>query len=133
MAVVAEEEQNRYFDLKYKWKCFLHQHNIIFKIYLLVYWFEAMLFGDDVFPYNAKIESVVSLFFVAVVGWLKKFSSSVERPNIGSIVCWIWGEVVVEETDALKKLLNGSVESELEDVKDVSINVGFESLVGVSV
>jgi len=41
--------------------------------------------------------------------------------------------VVVEETDALKKLLNGSVESELEDVKDVSINVGFESFVGVSV
>lgn len=103
-------------------------------MYLLVYWLEAMLFGDDVFPYNAKIESVVSLFFVAVVGWLKKFSSSVERPNIGSIVCWIWGEeVVVEETDALKKLLNGSVESELEDVKDVSINVGFESFVGVSV
>lgn len=98
-----------------------------------MYWLAAMLFGDDVFPYNAKIESVVSLFFVAV-GWLKKFSSSVERPIIGSIVCWIWGEaVVVEETDALKKLLNGSVESELEDVKDVSINVGFESFVGVSV
>lgn len=37
-------------------------------MYLLVYWLEAMLFGDDVFPYNAKIESVVSLFFVAVVG-----------------------------------------------------------------
>lgn len=45
-----------------------------------------MLLGDDVFPYNAKIESVVSLFF-EVVGWLKKFSSSVERPIIGSIVC----------------------------------------------
>lgn len=92
-----------------------------------------MLFEDDVFPYNAKIESVVSLFFVAVVGWLKKFSSSVERPTIEStIVCWTWGEVVVDETDALRKLLNGSVESEPEDVNDVSINVGFESLVGVS-
>lgn len=91
-----------------------------------------MLFEDVVLPYNAKIESVVSLFFVVVVGWLKKFSSSVERPS-GSIVCWTWGEDVwVDETEALKKLLNGSVESELEDVKDVSINVGFESLVGVS-
>lgn len=92
-----------------------------------------MLFEDDVFPYNAKIESVVSLFFVAVVGWLKKFSSSVERPTIGStIVCWTWGEVIVDEIDALKKLLNRSVESEPEDVNEVSINVGFESFVGVS-
>lgn len=38
----------------------------------------------------------------------------------------------MDETDALKKLLNGSLESEPEDVKDVSINVGFESFVGVS-
>lgn len=96
-------------------------------------WFVAMLLGDDDFPYKAKIESVVSLFFVAVVGWLKKFSSSEERPTIGSIFCWIWGDVVVvDETDALRKLLNGSVESEPEDVNDVSINVGFESFVGVS-
>lgn len=106
------------------------------KTYILLHWLAAMLFDDDddddVFPYNAKIESVVSLFFVAVVGWLKKLSSSVERPAIGSVVCWTWGEVVVDETDALKKLLNGSVESEPEDVNDVSINVGFESFVGVS-
>lgn len=93
-----------------------------------------MVFWDDVFPYNAKIESVVSLFFAAVVGWLKKLSSSVERPTIGSTFCWIWGEdVVLEDTDALRKLLNGSVVSELEDVNDVSINVGFESFVGVSI
>lgn len=92
-----------------------------------------MLLGDAVFPYNAKIESVVSLLFAfVVVGWLKKFSSSVERPTIGSIVCWVLGDVVVEETDALKKLLNGSEESELEDVNDAFIKVGFESLVGVS-
>lgn len=91
-----------------------------------------MLLGDAVFPYNAKIESVVSLLFAVVVGWLKKLSSSVERPAIGSIVCWILGDVVVEETDALKKLLNGSEESELEDVNDEFIKVGFESLVGVS-
>lgn len=38
----------------------------------------------------------------------------------------------MDETDALRKLLNGSVESEPEDVNDVSINVGFESFVGVS-
>lgn len=93
-----------------------------------------MLLGDDVFPYKAKIESVVSLFLVAVVGWLKKFSSSEERPTIGSITCWTCGDdvVVVDENDALKKLLNGSAESEPEDVNDVSINVGFESFVGVS-
>lgn len=96
-------------------------------------WLPAAMFGDDVFPYKAKIESVVSLFFVAVVGWLKKFSSSVDRPIIGSIVGRTWGEaVVVDETDALRKLLNGSLESEPEDVNDVSINVGLESFVGVS-
>lgn len=93
----------------------------------------AILLGDGAFPYKAKIESVVSLFLVAVVGWLKKFSSSEERPTIGSITCWTWGEdVVVDENDALRKLLNGSAESEPEDVNDVSINVGFESFVGVS-
>lgn len=103
-------------------------------ICILWNWFTAMLLGDEVFPYNAKIESVVNLFFVVVVGWLKKFSSSVERPTVGSMVCWTLGgdNVVVEETDALKKLLNGSVESELDDVNDVFINVGFESFVGVS-
>lgn len=57
-----------------------------------------------------------------------------ERPAIGSTSCRALGEeVVVDETDALKKLLNGSVESELEDVNDVFINVGFESFVGVSI
>lgn len=103
------------------------------RIILLLNWFVAILVEDDEFPYNAKIESVVSLFFEAAVGWLKKFSSSVERPTVRSIVAWTWGEdVVVDKTDALKKLLNGSDESEHDDVNDVSINVGFESFVGVS-
>lgn len=111
----------------------LNLQGYIWNEFILLNWLAAILFDDEVFPYNAKMESVVSLFFGAVVGWLKKLFSSVERPIIESVVCWTWdGDDVVDETEALRKLLNGSVESEPEDVNEVSINVGFESFVGVS-
>lgn len=70
---------------------------------------------------------------VVAVGWLKKLSSSVERLTAKSADCCTGGDaVVVDDTDALRKLLNGSVESDPVDVNEVSISVGFESFVGVS-
>lgn len=89
------------------------------------------MFGWD-FSYSARIESVVNLLFVAAADWLKKLSSSDERFIVDSSDCCVCGDVVADDIDALKKLLNGSVESEPDDVNDVSINVGFESFVGVS-
>jgi len=86
MAVAAvEKERNSYFDLNHRNK---NKHIAYIKKFyiILLNWLAAVLFGGEVFPYNAKIESVVSLFFAVAVGWLKKFSSSVERPTVGSIV-----------------------------------------------
>jgi len=81
---VVEKEQNSYFDLNHRNK--MNTYPILKRFTIILLNWLAAVFGGEVFPYNAKIESVVSLFFAAAVGWLKKFSSSVERPTVGSIV-----------------------------------------------